>query len=66
MKISRVMILTLGVADLGKATEFYKTVLGTPPNISADGITFIELPGTWIGLYSNRFQFLFSYHAALF
>lgn len=51
MKISRVTILTLGVADLGKATEFYKVVLGTPPNTSSDGITFIELPGTWIALY---------------
>jgi len=50
MKISRVTILTLGVADLSKATDFYKAVLGTPPNIS-DGITFIELPGTWIALY---------------
>ena len=51
MKISRVTILTLGVADLGKATEFYEAVLGTPPNKSFDGITFIELPGTWIALY---------------
>jgi predicted lactoylglutathione lyase len=51
MKISRVTILTLGVADLGKATGFYKVVLGTPPNTSFDGITFIELPGTWIALY---------------
>jgi uncharacterized protein len=50
MKISRVTTLTLGVADLGKATEFYQAVLGTPPNIS-DGITFIELPGTWLALY---------------
>jgi len=51
MKISKVTILTLGVADLDKATEFYKVVLGTPPNTSFDGITFIELPGTWIALY---------------
>jgi catechol 2,3-dioxygenase-like lactoylglutathione lyase family enzyme len=51
MKIPRVTMLTLGVADLGKATEFYKVVLGTPPNTSSDGITFIELPGTWIALY---------------
>lgn len=50
MKISRVTILTLGVGDLSKATDFYKAVLGTPPNIS-DGITFIELPGIWIALY---------------
>lgn len=51
MKISRVTIVTLGVADLTKATEFYEVVLGTPPNTSSDGITFIELPGTWIALY---------------
>ena len=51
MKISRVTLLTLGVADLGKATKFYEVVLGTPPNTSFDGITFIELPGTWIALY---------------
>jgi len=51
MKISKVTILTLGVADLGKATAFYEAVLGTPPNTSSEGITFIELPGTWIALY---------------
>lgn len=51
MKISRVTIVTLGVADLARATEFYEAVLGTPPNTSSDGITFIELPGTWIALY---------------
>lgn len=44
-------ILTLGVAYLRKATEFYKIVIGTPLNTSFDGITFIELPGTWLGLY---------------
>ena len=51
MKISRVTILTFGVADLNKATDFYKIVLGTEPNTSSNGITFIELPGTWIALY---------------
>jgi uncharacterized protein len=51
MKISRVTLITLGVADLNKATKFYEAVLGTPPNTSYDGVTFIELPGTWISLY---------------
>ena len=51
MKISRVTMLTLGVSDLRKATEFYEAVLSTPPNTSSDGITLIELPGTWISLY---------------
>jgi len=51
MKISRLTIVTLGVSDLRKATNFYEAVLGTPPNTSSDGITFIELPGAWISLY---------------
>ena len=51
MKIPRISIVTLGVADLSKAAAFYETVLGTPPNKSYDGVTFFELPGTWISLY---------------
>lgn len=51
MKIPRITLLTLGVADLSKATEFYKAVLDTPPNTSSDGITFVELPGAWLALY---------------
>lgn len=51
MKIPRLTMLTLGVADLKKATQFYKAVLDTTPNTSYDGVTFIELPGTWISLY---------------
>jgi predicted lactoylglutathione lyase len=51
MRIPRLTVVTLGVADLSKATEFYKSVLKTPPNTSTEGITFIELPGTWISLF---------------
>lgn len=51
MKIPRVSLITLGVSDLDKATAFYAAVLGTPPNRSYDGVTFIELPGTWLSLY---------------
>lgn len=51
MKIPRITVITLGIADLKKATKFYEDVLGTPPNTSYDGVTFIELPGTWISLY---------------
>ena len=51
MKIPRFNVITLGVADLSKATMFYKEVLGTPPNRSYEGITFIELPGAWIALF---------------
>lgn len=51
MKIPRLTVVTLGVADLDKASRFYEAVLGTKPNRSYDGVTFIELPGTWISLY---------------
>jgi len=51
MKIPRVSLITLGVSDLDKATAFYEDALGTPPNRSYEGITFIELPGTWLALY---------------
>ena len=51
MKITRLTVVTLGVADLSKATKFYEDVLGTPPNTSYEGVIFIELPGTWLSLY---------------
>ena len=51
MQIPRISIVCLGVANLDRATRFYTAVLGTPPNTSNDGITFIELPGTWLSLY---------------
>jgi predicted lactoylglutathione lyase len=51
MKIPRLTVVTLGVTDLRKATEFYRDVLCTPPNTNNEGVTFIELPGTWISLF---------------
>ena len=51
MKIPRMSMITLGVADLDKATTFYEQVLATPPNKTHDGVRFIELPGVWLGLF---------------
>jgi len=51
MKIPRLTVVTLGVADLNKATEFYAAVLDMQPNTSYEGTTFIELPGAWISLF---------------
>jgi uncharacterized protein len=51
MKIPRLTVVTLGVAGLDVATKFYEAVLGTSPNTSYEGVTFFELPGTWISLY---------------
>ncbi len=41
MKIPRMSMITLGVADLDRATAFYEQVLSTPPNKSHDGVRFI-------------------------
>jgi hypothetical protein len=51
MKISRLTLLTLGVVDLRVATRFYETVLEALPNRFYEGITFFQLPGTWLALY---------------
>jgi catechol 2,3-dioxygenase-like lactoylglutathione lyase family enzyme len=51
MKIPRLTLLTLGVADLGRATRFCEAVLDAPPNVSNEGVTFIEPPGTRLALY---------------
>jgi catechol 2,3-dioxygenase-like lactoylglutathione lyase family enzyme len=51
MNIPRLTMVTLGVTDLNVSTKFYAAVLDTPPNTSYDGVTFFELPGTWIALY---------------
>ena len=49
--LSRLSVVTLGVADLEKATAFYTAVFGTGPNPNYEGVSFFGLPGTWISLY---------------
>lgn len=51
MKIPRLSMITLGVADLQKATSFYAQVLGTEPNTCYGGVTFVQMPGVWLALY---------------
>ncbi|HEY6898587.1 MAG TPA: VOC family protein, partial [Rhodocyclaceae bacterium] len=51
MQIPRMSMITLGVANLERATEFYRQVLALAPNTSNPGVTFVELPGVWLGLY---------------
>ena len=51
MKIPRLSMITLGVADLDRATTFYEQVLATPPNKTHDGVRFFEMAGVWLGLY---------------
>lgn len=51
MALSRLSMITLGVADLKKSTDFYREVFGVAPNDRNEGIVFFELPGTWVALY---------------
>lgn len=51
MALSRLSMITLGVADLQTSTAFYRTVFGVAPNDRNEGVVFFELPGTWVALY---------------
>ncbi len=51
MKIPRMTVITLGVADLARSTAFYRGIFSTPPVTQYEGVTFIPLPGVWLSLY---------------
>lgn len=49
--IPRMTVITLGVADLARATAFYREIFSTRPVTQYEGVTFIPLPGVWLSLY---------------
>lgn len=51
MKIPRMTVITLGVADLARSTSFYREIFSTPPITQYEGVTFFPLPGVWLALY---------------
>lgn len=51
MPISRVTVITLGVADLAQSTAFYAALFAVRPNPDTQGVSFFELPGAWLSLY---------------
>jgi catechol 2,3-dioxygenase-like lactoylglutathione lyase family enzyme len=48
---ARLSLVTLGVADLQRATHFYQEVLQLPRLPSPPSIAFFELGKTWLALY---------------
>lgn len=50
---ARLSFVTLGVADLARATAFYRDVLRLPQIAMPDGagVAFFELGHTWLSLY---------------
>lgn len=50
---ARISIVTLGVEDVARATSFYEKLGWTRSASSQDTITFIQLKGTVLGLFSR-------------
>ena len=50
----RISFVTLGVADLPRATAFYAGVLRLPQRPSAPGVAFFEMGRTWLALFPAR------------
>ena len=47
-------MVTLGVADLERSTEFYRDGLGLPERESEGDISFFETASTWLALYPRE------------
>jgi catechol 2,3-dioxygenase-like lactoylglutathione lyase family enzyme len=50
----RITLLTLGVADLERATRFYRDGLGLPQHPGPDGVAFFETGRTWLALFPRE------------
>lgn len=50
----RISLITLGVADLPRATRFYAECLGLPRIETPPSVTFFELGKTWLALWSRE------------
>ena len=49
---SRISMITLGVADLPRATRFYEQGLGLKRHpLDNDNVSFFALEGTWLALF---------------
>ncbi|MFC5300993.1 VOC family protein [Azospira restricta] len=50
----RLSLITLGVADLARATRFYEECLGLPRLATPPSVTFFELGKTWLALWPRE------------
>jgi catechol 2,3-dioxygenase-like lactoylglutathione lyase family enzyme len=50
----RISLITLGVADLARATRFYEECLGLPRLKTPPSITFFELGRLWLALWPRE------------
>jgi uncharacterized protein len=49
----RISLITLGVADVARSTDFYQRLGWSRSSASNDDVTFIQLKGTVLGLFSR-------------
>jgi catechol 2,3-dioxygenase-like lactoylglutathione lyase family enzyme len=49
----RISLVTLGVADLGRARSFYEDGLGWKPADAPEGVVFYQLPGMAFALFGR-------------
>jgi catechol 2,3-dioxygenase-like lactoylglutathione lyase family enzyme len=49
-----ISLITLGVSNLVRSTAFYKQGLGLPAKEEFEGVTFLNLRGTWLALYPRE------------
>jgi catechol 2,3-dioxygenase-like lactoylglutathione lyase family enzyme len=49
----RISLITLGVADVARSTDFYQKLGWSRSSASNDDVTFIQLKGTVLGLFSR-------------
>lgn len=50
----RISLITLGVEDVARATEFYERLGWKKSAASQEAVTFIQLKGTVLGLFSRQ------------
>jgi predicted lactoylglutathione lyase len=50
----RISLITLGVADVGRSTEFYERLGWKKSAASQEAVTFIQLKGTVLALFSRQ------------
>jgi uncharacterized protein len=50
----RISLITLGVADLERATRFYRDGLGLPQLPTPPSVTFFEMGQTWLALWPRE------------
>ena len=50
----RISLITLGVEDVARATAFYERLGWTKSEASQEAVTFIQLKGTVLGLFSRQ------------